>query len=513
MDQQNTEKRKRGRPRKQQSNEIENKEQSEKQGKLFYNSVLKKVFLAGAVNRIALMDNDKSFQHMYYVVSKALKNEHIEVKEYKEKYGDRNRKHKYFVITEKGIDYLRENDDELWCKSLPDMTNSSIIVFPNDRRPSAIAFNVRCGNTILFAMQLHASISNYLFTGEPTGKTAKTGTSETEEKKNDVSEKWWERIEDVDYEDFSSEEKGYILDIEETMKAFGLDEEVLPETTDFMDEYYEDDDEQFMMYEFSGRQKRNIKSLPDIKAETFEKMRTMNAASWKENDGDIYFFPSKEIKKSLMSNEEVKFTDFAYGQYTGLLVGKESSMILYHAKHDGIGWSDRVEQKDIKTMRQFSVRCSPHDNISYGKIYGAILIYNEKNFADIINNKWTKRKAGTGIGKSFDAMHLVPISLYGTSLMSWIMTNAPEDRLAYEDNCALTNGLHKNEGAYYKIFRYMDDDGGAVINGMELDVKRLISAITVEKKNGPFKINVLCFRWQGPYYKALWPDVELVFAD
>lgn len=235
-------------------------------------------------------------------------------------------------------------------------------------------------------------------------------------------------------------------------------------------------------------------------------------SEWCRESKDIIFFFAKEIKKSLLGSEEVKFTDFAYGQYTGLLQTNEQSIILYHARHDGIGWSDRVEQKDIKTMRQFSMRCSPYDNICFGKIHGAILIYNEKNFSDIINNKWGKRKTGTSIGKTFDSMHLVPISLYGKNLMSWLLTNSTEDRLSYEDSKAEEIGLELYKGAFSKMIRYKDGET-LVVSGAEMDIKKLGGIKMAQKKLGCFDFGVLCFRWQESYYKTLWPEAHIYFID
>ena len=477
----------------------------------FYAEVLKKVFLAGAVNKVALMDEGMSEQNLYYILRKAIGNGHIGVRTYKEIYGKRNRIHKYFIITAKGIEFLRMNDDEYWCKSLPDVKGCSVITFQNDRRQPALAFNTRCGNTMLFAKQMGAYFTDFVFTGEPDEKVITLKRSQQEQQVSDAAEKWWEDIDDVDMEDFSDEEQGYILEAEEAIQALGLYDEEQPEATEFMDEYYEDDDAD-MDALGEPEQKRTAKSLPDIKVEAYRRMCSEENSEWCRESKDIIFFFAKEIKKSLLGSEEVKFTDFAYGQYTGLLQTNEQSIILYHARHDGIGWSDRVEQKDIKTMRQFSMRCSPYDNICFGKIHGAILIYNEKNFSDIINNKWGKRKTGTSIGKTFDSMHLVPISLYGKNLMSWLLTNSTEDRLSYEDSKAEEIGLELYKGAFSKMIRYKDGET-LVVSGAEMDIKKLGGIKMAQKKLGCFDFGVLCFRWQESYYKTLWPEAHIYFID
>ena len=478
---------------------------------MFYKAILRKIALAGAISRAVLYDGEKSDKTVHYILDKAVKNKHIEIREYREIYGERIRSHKYYSITANGLEFLRLNDDTDWCRSIPDMKATYVAIFPEDRRQAAIAFNTRCGNSMLFAMSAGAALTNFVFTGQPDENIITSNQVKEEKPESPDEEKWWEQINDVDMEDFTEEETGFILDSFEGMDALGLFDEIQPESTEFT-EGYEVDELCEAEGDYQSLMRSRTKSLADIKAETFVNMALAPDEEWFPGARDILFFPSKEIKRSLLGSESVKYTDFAYGQYTGLLTCATSSMIIYHAKHDGIGWSDRVEQKDIKTMRQFSVKCSPFDNIGYGKIYGAILVYNAKNFADIVNNKWEKRKVGTSIGKSFDTMHLIPLSTYGNNLMAWLLTNSQNERTEYEDSIAQASGLSMNKGSFHKVFRYMDGNT-VVMNGMEMDIKKIQGVQVVKKKSGEFDFKVLCFRWQENYYHTLWPNVPLIYAD
>lgn len=474
---------------------------------LSYIDLLEKIFLAGTINRVALIDTNQSRRNINKLLKKALTNNHIKERTYKEIYGRRNRLHKYYTITISGLRYLAENGQQEWTNYIQVDDVRSITSLNKDWRPSAIAYNVRCGNTLLFAKEMGATLTDFIFSGKPDTKICHVPNNDTNNPPEDVM------MEDEDA-DWLEEAPEYLLDPEEKIayhKIIGLDYgeegtlsampigDGLPQTEALQEEQ---------------KGGRFAKTADEIRSDILRAMRQSTGKPWSTQQDGLYFFPAREIKKCLLACEKntVSFTDFAYGQYTGLLVGQKTSVILYHARHDGMPWNGLGESKDLKTMRQFSVKCSPIDNVSILGTRAAILVHNEKNFTDVIRDKFNKRREGVLLGKNYLTVYLFPISGYGVSLALWLVTNSEADRLTYADSAAASLGLRRNQRVSPNVFRY-EDRGTPVINGLEMDAKKLLLAQAIKERGDVTSFEVLCFQWQAKHYATLWPDAKQLYVD
>ncbi len=480
-----------------------------------YDDILARILYAGVCDSKSLFDASLSSSTVYYHLKNALTRNHVREDEYRESYGPRKRPHSYLSITADGLSYLRDrvyrasasptqSDISLpfasmpWLLCLP--TNvSRVLPFSGDRHMSVIAFAVRCGNSLLFAKMMDAAVSEFTLTGrvamfEPPTITEDEPTQETETD-SEAAKVWWEMISDY------SEDVNSIPDYEPDVIA-----DAPYDLNDSFDPSVEPADDDLA--------RNQSMSLGEIKREAVIRYAFNSGQTYSVPPHNLYFFPSQEIKKMLMGKPEVaKLADFSYSSYTGMLASKQMSVVLYHARHDGIGWNDRNENKDIATMRQFSLRCSPFDNFVYKNTNGAILIYNEKNFGDIISNKFNRRRKGSTLGKFFDHLYLVPLSANGAAMLKWVMFTPYTERVSYTDNIIKTKSEAKRTiDNYQQSFRLKDGDT-YIFDGTDMDAKQILKAIAVMERAGRPKFKILCFEWQASFYRTVWPDVEAVFLD
>ncbi len=479
-----------------------------------YNDVLDKIFIAGAVNKNALFNPSISQRQINGIINTALENGHIDERIYIEYYGKIKRKHRYYSITAAGVNFLSKQKTKSWYRYLPSNLNYISNLHPS-RKQNEFAFDTRCGNTLIFAIMMGAHISDYPFTGviHPTADDFLEGFVPAPEM-SDEEYRWWETLD--------SQGENSVID----------DEVITPEYIDLLadedSQSYPDnwDDELFTWEPTSGTSAEETAKPKAKRANSYREIKSLfyhelisNGRGIDEllttEHKNLFFFASKEMRNILLNSGIGKYSDFKYSQFTGILVSEQMSMIVYHAHHDGIGWADRIESTDIRTMRQFSVKFSPIDNVRRNNIHGSILIYDKKNFADIVNNNFEKRKKGTVLGKSFDTMHLIPISDYGVQLLLWIMMNSPDSKRRYIN--ATVNKLYPtwtiNLSVYHKLFAFKDMHDVFIFDGTDFDARKM-QYINKEKEKTPsLSFKVLCFEWQEPYYKELWPQVELCFID
>lgn len=490
--------------------------------------VLEKLFIAGPANKQSLTDEECTDRNIRRILTKAISMNLIEEKQYKEKYGKRNRTHKYYQLTQAGISFLTEHGNSPWTRMIPS-TTKTIVYFDENRHQNGIVFTIRCNNAIIMARNIGADVSQFVFSG-------RTNLNHIAEQQDDSStpqisldefqeDRWWANYDEKDstyqYEDDKLDEDDFdlLMDEEDASSGIGIDEPMLSGSVREKEDrevVIDKNDPEIEILQGSATNNQKSTSVStrfaDLKNETWRKMKIANCEAFCEADTkSLYFFPAREVKQALVNLEKdvSKFTDFTYSQYTGLLVGQYQSMILYHAKHDGIGWNLHVERKDIRTMRQFSVKCSPINNFTMNNIRGAIIFYNAKNFADIIYDRCNRRKQNSEIGSEFTSIHGIPLSSYGTGTLRWLMTSTEKARMAYEEKLAVKCGLQKNRGRYTGAFDFVDGDE-YVLNGTELEIKHIYNAIDAASAGAKFK--VMCFDWQADFFRAIWPGVEIIYA-
>lgn len=459
-----------------------------------YVLTLAKLFLAGSCTRYTLLPASLTENAGFVLVNRALRRGDIRIGQYREKYGNRYRDQKYLALTEKGLAYLRSQSALSWLSHIP-ADLGYVIPFPNTN-PDTIALVSRSGNALLMALEAGASLTDFVFTGEYGGilcqPQARTGGAEASQE------------EDFDpYEEYGGGEVWDEVAVIEEEGAGNLDETGEPKLPP---------------KDSGGSQGRRGTYLSEIRKATYLDALAGNLdfgamPPCQTGTPPVYYFPRAEVKLALAQAGPVG--DIAYTKMTGILCHPERSIILYHAKHDGFGWLNVMERRDVHSACRFSSYCSPYKNITVETARAAILIYGSKNFGDILRNKWRKRSAGTELGKIYKAVNLIPLGANGAHLLRDILAgnlDATVDRVARE-----TYHATPNTGPMKRSFPYLIN-GTNVFVGADMDYKRISLTMRAldrqEKQTGtrPTFV-VLCYRWQMAHYNNLWPGVPFYPLD
>lgn len=433
-----------------------------------YNALLERVFIANAPCTKALFDASLVDRSIRKLVAKALASGHMKVYTYQEFYGVRRRSHKYVSLTAAGIRYLAAQST-LSCSPYIPTDIKRVAVFESGSNAQTIAYSVRCSNSILFAKAANAQLSAHVYT-----RTA----SPLPQKKNNLRST--EDIETTPEFGEAAEHHGGHEARCETCEAEG-------------------DNVQFSL-------------LADIRKETAARMDAAGQVWQQPSPQGIIFFPTQDVKALLREYDKTtkQRTDFYFVRYTGILVSPKCSFLVYHARHAGLPWVDKFEDNDIRVLRKFDLFCSPYTNVQPDGIEGIVLVYNAKNFGDIVRNKFQMREDQYAIGTKFSTLRLVPLSQMGADLVQWIVTNPKTNRIAFVNQAA-----HRlceatpNGGTRSRAFRLANPEG-LIFDGTEMDLKTILLAIKAVEQDQVITFKVLCFPWQQEYYRAIWPDVECV---
>lgn len=440
-----------------------------------YNQILATVFLAGPICQRAIFFEDKPHDNnIQRFVKRAIANGHVKVYKYVEQYGPHLREYPYLAITGAGVRYLATLSEFPWREYLP-RNGKRVAVFDEPLPSPRVAYMVRCGNTINFAINVGADLTDFALSGIPSQLPARTRTTSTLALSEDD-------IEDESEGKDTRSKKEFICEASE-----------------------------------AGNDNTPLTSLSAIRQETAARLKAAGLPlPFKQNNG-MTFYPAKEVRAMLRQydNQNGKTTAFIYVRYTGILVTQDKPYIIYHAKHGGLSWIDKFENNDIKILKKFDTMCAPKSTLQAGEAYGLALVYNEKNFGDIINNKFGLRKQGTAIGGQFTKFHFVPLSKMGAYLANWLVSNNAENRQAYTaDRASDVCGATPNNGQYWQGFRLKVGDT-YIFDGAEMEAGQIFSAIkhieTAASSDTPIQFKVFCFQWQESFYRKIWPNVGYIY--
>lgn len=443
-----------------------------------YIELLSKIFMAELCDRRALYDNRTSRQAVALLIQKAIKNEHIKIETYRESYGGRKRLHQCLMITGTGIGCLSQYGNEDWTIFLPTVLKD---VGVENRQDSRKAFSSRCGNTYLLATRINATMSDFCLSGNAANTSALVSARLQREKDMKAD------IDDDTIVDFDNGIGKYLL---------------------IGDDLAEPDDD-FAQTSTRADFFQSIVSIRQIKrSAALGREEYLGEPCPLPEGADIYFFPIREIRQMVTRNQQDSETpiDFSYGQYTGLLVSKKTSMVLYHAKHDGMDWAPGADHRDIKIMSRFSANYCPYHNIMRGSAYAGIIVYNEKNFADIVNNKFNKRKTDNVMGNEYKKMSAIPLTEFGGKFLYWLLSFSPEERNAYVENFSKGQELQyvsPSDQPARKVFRFKNNEG-YVYDGTTLDIPSAIKTNEVIRQIRLSNLSIICFREQESFYRNLW---------
>lgn len=334
---------------------------------------------------------------------------------------------------------------------------------------------VRCGNTINFAANIGADLTDFVLTGVPSPLPERSLLSSAPSVSNEYIE----------------------------------DERV--------DEEKREKEEPLCGAQESGDTDSPLAKLSNIWKETAARLQAAGLPlPLKQNNG-MTFYPAKEVRAILDQYDELhgQTTAFTYIRYTGILVTQDKTWLIYHAKHGGMSWIEKFENNDIRVLKKFDKMCSPKSTLLADEAYGMLLVYNEKNFGDIINNKFGLRTEGQVIGGRFTHFHFVPLSKTGAYLANWLVTYKAKERQEYIASRAYDLcGAVPNRGEYWQVFRLVAGDT-LIFDGAEMAARQIFNAIkyiaSAAASGKPIKFKVFCFQWQESFYRKIWPDAEYLW--
>lgn len=433
------------------------------------------IFLAGAINPRALFFDSVPYDNnIRRLLQKAIREGHAKEYSYSEKYGIHWRDYPYLSLTAKGIRYLFACPDLPWLRYIPDNLKR-VAVFDSSLPVSNVAYQVRCGNSINFAMNIGADLTDFVFTGVPSPLPERSLLSSAPGESDDY-------IEDENLDKGKREKEDPIYGAQE-----------------------------------SGTADSPLAKLSDIRKETAARLQAAGLPlPLKQNNG-MTFYPAREVRAILDQYDELhgKTTAFTYVRYTGILVTQDKPWLIYHAKHGGVSWIEKFENNDIRVLWKFDKMCAPQSTLPAGEAYGMMVVYNEKNFDDIINNKFSLRTQGTAVGGRFTHFHFVPLSKVGAYLANWLVTYKAKERQEYIASRAYDLcGAVPNNGLYWQGFRLKAGDT-YIFDGSEMEAGQIFRAIkyleTAASSGTPIQFKVLCFQWQESFYRKVWPDAEYIY--
>lgn len=433
------------------------------------------IYLAGAINPKALFFGDTPYcNHVRQRLQKAIKNEFVKEYPYQERYGTHLRDYTYLSLTAKGIRYLSACPDFPWFRYIPSDLKR-VAVFDSPMSASKVAYQVRCGNAINFAINIGADLTDFVFTGVPSPLPERSLLSSAPGESDDY-------IEDENLDKGEREKEDPIYGAQE-----------------------------------SGTADSPLAKLSDIRKETAARLQAAGLPlPLKQNNG-MTFYPAREVRAILDQYDELhgKTTAFTYVRYTGILVTQDKPWLIYHAKHGGVSWIEKFENNDIRVLWKFDKMCAPQSTLPAGEAYGMMVVYNEKNFGDIINNKFSLRTQGTAVGGRFTHFHFVPLSKVGAYLANWLVTYKAKERQEYIASRAYDLcGAVPNNGLYWQGFRLKAGDT-YIFDGSEMEAGQIFRAIkyleTAASSGTPIQFKVLCFQWQESFYRKVWPDAEYIY--
>lgn len=443
-----------------------------------YNRTLADLFLAGACSQSALFTSARKQSATYASIQSAIKRGHIRCGQFKEIYGVRYRLQKFLTISEKGLAYLSQQKGESWFKFIP--TDTGVVIPLFDRHNDRVAVASRQGNIILMAMHMGAAVTEWVYNedvitplkGQP-DETDGAGDYELDEE------------EDFDFSDEQSDEVEFIPP-KELEEAIFVDTAL--EAVDWLTDY------------------EDTKStpLPTIRKNTYHRAIAMGEVVVDTEDKELYYFPRAEMKARVEKAGRVVDTRFC--QSVGALVSSTKSLLIYHARCDGMTWTALGQKNDQRLARQFSVYCSPYDNYTHQNNHAALVVYNAKNFRDVLFDTKNKRSAKTEIEKAFQSFHIVPLSPDGTNLLHQI---AISDINTFSRS-VLLDRFHatKTEGVFGKPCPF-SVEGRPIFNGIPMEMNSILLMNTYLQNNSAH-FAILAYPWQVDFYTHIWGE-DLMF--
>ncbi len=218
------------------------------------------------------------------------------------------------------------------------------------------------------------------------------------------------------------------------------------------------------------------------------------------------------------ANSFVGSRDYAGGRYSGVADSSFKSVFLYASPMFGMRWNRWQNERELASYRIWrkARSAAASDAFRRSGSCAAMIVESPKKFAGLyFDIDKMRSQNGEELGGSYDHFYILPFSKEGTEHVRWLMTTDDEEvnRQAVED--AVNSGAYiKNSGINFQLFPLINSSGEKTAIGFQLDVKKLISIERIANMVPDQSFNILCFKWQIPYYEAVIPqNVNLTSVD
>lgn len=384
------------------------------------------------------------------------------------------------TISQKGLAYLSQQKGQPWWKFIS--ADTGLIIPFADRHSDRVAVATRQGNALLMALHMGANVTEWVFLEEPL-IPLKSTLSDQED--GDKEDDWSEGI---DYFEF-----------------FDNEVEISP-PKEYAEAVFDDADLEGIDL-FDANTETPNALLSAVRADTYNRAEAMGEIIIDQQNKKLFFFPKREVAERV--ERAGKVFNSAFTQSVGILVSESKSILIYHARCDGMMWTDIGNKNDQRLAHIFSAYCSPYDNFSQRDCHAALIVYNEKNFRDVLFDTKKKRRTKTAMEKCFQSFHLVPLSPDGTALLHQIATtdiNAFCQSVLLDDLKAI-----KTEGMFAKPCPY-SVNGIPVFNGIPMEMNSILLMhyyLTENYHSRPDKppFIILAYHWQTEFYAHIWGDL------
>lgn len=228
---------------------------------------------------------------------------------------------------------------------------------------------------------------------------------------------------------------------------------------------------------------------------------------------NMRFTDSRTMRDALIGDGSLSDAkDMLGGEYTGVLDSHSKSVLIYMGNNGGMAWGDKAKRMDARNLRLWRNRHAlpGSDARSQGDL-AAIIIKGPGMFRNLYRDTAQMRGDRSVLGQNFDRLYAIPMDFEGAGYLQWLMNL--DDAAVTEDivNSAVTeNGYIRNDGAYFKLFPLLTQSGMRVAVGVMLDFLQVRSMEAIMNREPDAGYGIICLPWQEEYYRKLFPNASYI---
>lgn len=372
-----------------------------------YVSMLELTFLCGLLTRQAFYMFFPSESNPRHLLHSAIEAGHIRERVFVEWVRHKTKAcRKYYMITRKGLDFLRNHGYNPWddCISTSARTIRAEAYTLSRARQKAAA-----GDAYALAFMIKLTRSDYLFSGYP------GNTGHLRPGLNSIAPQPWQCASD---------------DIDIDLLFPNLDDGTA-----------------------NSQNQKSPKADPWVSDHTPEDIRKSMYAEWtfidpQSNDlspANTYYFSANELRGMFhylvgrsagtgfpqMGQKELQ--DIVSGKYVGIINGKNQSFLLYHSTPTGLGWAKDAGVRDRKAAQVANIHLLPYRNVPLKDASGAVMINNCTSLVNVVTDKYGKRQGSRSapdyIGVGLVGLYAILMTYDGCTIFrDWVLGKTPDER-------------------------------------------------------------------------------------